>query len=61
MATIYRCDKCERDHLEEAKVRRVMVPRVGVQNANEFYDLCDRCLQRLHDWLVEPEPKVGQR
>jgi hypothetical protein len=55
MATIYRCDKCERDGSPEAlsivnispNERSLPGPRL---------ELCVGCIQRLKEWL-RPDPK----
>jgi hypothetical protein len=61
MATIYRCDKCERD----GKQRALSI--VNVSTGDDVHDvapvrleLCVGCVQRLKEWL-RPDAKEARK
>jgi len=60
MATIYKCDKCHSESIDNERMKMVAIPDESHSAGRRVYDLCPRCISNLKDWL-KPDAMEGKQ
>ena len=62
MATIYKCDRCDKEFTEKGKLWSIAIPRTYMGSATDCYnkDLCDNCVKQLEEF-VRPLPRLANK